>query len=91
MKVIYRAEALADLESQISYIAANSPRVAARVANSIRHSVSRLEFFPYSGRMGAAGGTYELVVPRLPYIVVYRVTDAVEIVSVFHAAQDRHG
>jgi toxin ParE1/3/4 len=47
--------------------------------------------FPYSGRQGSVEGTYELVVSRLPYIAVYRVTDSVEIVAVFHAAQDRDG
>jgi toxin ParE1/3/4 len=45
--------------------------------------------FPYSGRRGSVEETYELVVPRLPYIVVYRVTERVEIVAIFHAAQQR--
>jgi toxin ParE1/3/4 len=34
-------------------------------------------------------GRRELVLPPLPYIVVYRVTaDVVEILRVFHGAQD---
>ncbi len=45
--------------------------------------------FPLSGRRGSVEGTYELVVPRLPYIAVYRITAFVEIVAIFHAAQDR--
>jgi toxin ParE1/3/4 len=47
-----------------------------------------LELFPYSGRQGIIPGTYELVVPKLPYIVVYRVAEHVEIVSIFHTSTD---
>lgn len=48
--------------------------------------------FPYSGRRnGSVEETYELIVPRLSYIVVYRVTERVEIVAIFHAAQQRDG
>ncbi len=89
MKIIYRVEALADLNDQLSYIAADSPTIAAQVAARIENSLSRLELFPHSGRAGAVPGTYELVVPRLPFIVVYRVTGFVEIIAVFHAAQKR--
>jgi toxin ParE1/3/4 len=37
-------------------------------------------------------GTYEWVVPRLPYILVYEVDQAEEqvlVTAVFHGAQDR--
>jgi toxin ParE1/3/4 len=34
-------------------------------------------------------GTRELVVPKLPFIAVYRVKEElVEVIAVFHAAQD---
>ena len=50
----------------------------------------RLADFQLSGRRGAVDGTRELVVSRLPFIAVYRVMEAyVEIVAVFHAAQDK--
>lgn len=39
------------------------------------------------GRIGRARGTRELVFPDLPYIVVYRVTDSVEILALVHAAR----
>jgi len=46
--------------------------------------------FPNRGRQGRVEGTRELVLAPLPFIVVYRVkTDAVEIVRVYHGAQDR--
>ena len=89
MKVVYRLEALADLNNHLSYIASDDPSAASRAASRIRLAISRLEMFPYSGRPGVVPDTYELVVPRLPYIAVYRITEYVEIVAVFHAAQDR--
>jgi toxin ParE1/3/4 len=45
---------------------------------------------PNRGRAGRAEGTRELVLPRLPYIVVYRVTESdVEILHIYHGAQHR--
>jgi len=46
------------------------------------------------GHVGRVPGTFEWVVPRLPYIVVYEVDQAegqVIVTAVFHGAQDREG
>jgi plasmid stabilization system protein ParE len=46
------------------------------------------------GHAGRVPGTFEWVVPRLPYIVVYEVDQAegqVIVTAVFHGAQDREG
>ncbi len=88
MKVVYRLEALQDLKQHRDYITEFNPGAANRVAETIRRSISRLEIFPMSGRAGAVAGTYELVVPGLPYIAVYRVNDVVEIVAIFHTSTD---
>ncbi|WP_246526867.1 type II toxin-antitoxin system RelE/ParE family toxin [Plastoroseomonas hellenica] len=40
------------------------------------------------GRRGRAKGTREFVLPDTPYIIVYRVTDRVEILAVVHAARE---
>lgn len=88
MKVAYRLEALQDLDRHRAYILDRNPNAARRIADTLRHSISRLELFPYSGRQGIIPGTYELVVPKLPYIVVYRVAEYVEIISIFHTSTD---
>jgi plasmid stabilization system protein ParE len=67
MKVTYRLEALQDLDRHRAYILDRNPNAAQRIANTLRHSISRLELFPYSGRQGIILGTYELVVPKLPF------------------------
>jgi toxin ParE1/3/4 len=44
------------------------------------------------GRDGVLSGTRELIVPGLPYIIVYRVApEEVVVVGVYHGAQLRPG
>ena len=88
MKIAYRLEALQDIDHHRAYILERNPNAALRVADAIQYAISRLEIFPYSGRQGIVPGTYELVVPKLPFIVVYRVAERVEIVSIFHTSTD---
>ncbi len=47
--------------------------------------------FPRRGRPGRVGGTRELVIVGTPFIVVYRIRDAVEIVGFLHARQQWPG
>jgi len=52
--------------------------------------IEQLHAFPRRGRVGREEGTRELVLSLLPHIVVYRVREsAVEILQIWHAAQDR--
>ncbi|MET0631536.1 MAG: type II toxin-antitoxin system RelE/ParE family toxin [Xanthobacteraceae bacterium] len=47
---------------------------------------------PLLGREGALPGTREMVVPGLPYVIVYRIEDgAVAVLGVYHGAQQRPG
>jgi plasmid stabilization system protein ParE len=44
------------------------------------------------GHVGRVPGTFEWVVPELPYILVYTINtidDEVTVAAVFHGAQDR--
>jgi toxin ParE1/3/4 len=90
MIIRYSRAAQADIQSIFDFISRENPIAAQRVVGSIEASVLRLSAFPLSGRSGGVAGTRELVVPRLPYIAVYQVTkDAVEVIAVFHAAQNK--
>ena len=52
--------------------------------------IDQLATFPHRGQAGRAAGTRELVLAPLPYIAVYRVSEStVEILSIWHGAQDR--
>lgn len=90
MQIRWSPDAAADLENIVDYIRRDNPAVAQRVGQTIYDRLSILGAFPHGGRVGRMGGTRELALPPLPFIVVYRVlehADAVEIVNVIHGAQ----
>jgi toxin ParE1/3/4 len=90
MKIQWHLSALADLANIRDYIAEANSEAARSVETRIRRAIDRLEQFPDSGRPGIVSGTRELVVSGLPYIVVYsRDEEAVTVIAVLHAAQDR--
>ena len=90
MPVLWRTRALADIARITAYIATDNPVAAARVARELLLAGDSLAIFPRRGRPGRLEGIREL--PAIgPYIFVYRVSDpdAVTILRVWHAAQDR--
>ena len=88
MEIRWLDDALADVTEIYRYVAADDPRAAARVVERIQNAVGLLAEIPRRGRPGRWPGTRELVVPRTPYIVPYRVAgDHIEILRVFHGAR----
>ena len=88
MKIVWTEPAARALESIQDYIAKDNRRAAWEVAQKIRQSVTRLNDHPKLGREGRVRGTYELVIPALPYIVPYRLKgNEIQILTVFHAAR----
>jgi addiction module RelE/StbE family toxin len=76
------------LEDIREYIAADNPTAASRVIEQIRTAVMRLATSPGLGRAGRVPDTRELVIPRTPYIVPYRVKGGVvQIITILHSAQ----
>lgn len=80
--------ALLHLDSIAGYVRELDPKAADRVTKRIRDRIRQLADHPQMGRPGREPGTRELFVGRYRYKVVYRVTTAVEILAVFHTAQD---
>jgi toxin ParE1/3/4 len=92
MRVIIREAAYDDLDRIHAWIAKDRPRSADAVIDRILESAEGLGHFPYMGHAGSEPGTYEWVIPRLPYIVVYRIQEDEGLIfvdAVFHGAQDR--
>jgi addiction module RelE/StbE family toxin len=90
MKLRWLNNGVRSMRAVHSYIAFDSPAAARRTAIRIEQAVDRLKTQPLSGREGVVPGTRELVIPGLPYLVVYRVIETeVQILRVFHAKQDR--
>jgi toxin ParE1/3/4 len=66
------------------------PSFAQSTILEIYQTALTLRSIPYRGRAGREEGTRELVLPRLPYILVYRVKEKdVEILHIYHGAQHR--
>ena len=81
--------ALTDLDHIETYIAAdNSPLVAIDVVLRIIDTVDVvLPEHPKAGRIGRVENTRELVIDGTPFLVIYRITQAVELLRVLHGAQ----
>ncbi|MGH8030885.1 MAG: type II toxin-antitoxin system RelE/ParE family toxin [Luteimonas sp.] len=66
-----------------------NPIAARMLARRIVDAARRLRSHPQIGRPGMRAETREWVVARTPYVLVYRTTSqAVEILHVWHGAQD---
>jgi toxin ParE1/3/4 len=88
MEIRWSPEAAADFTAMIQYIRQDNSPAALRVARAIYHAVAQLKVYPNRGRPGRVDGTRELPLPRLPFVVVYRVGEnAVEIARLLHGAQ----
>ena len=89
MKIVWSAEALFDLSDLRAYIAENDPAAARRVALAILNAVEihLIEHSAY-GRPGRVPGTREMVVPKTPVTVPYRIRgNRLEILRVYHQAR----
>ena len=85
----WTAAAAADLECIAYYLIEHTPENATNLVRRIYEAPSVLRTFPNRGRPGRKAGTRELVVPSLPYIVVYQLAgDVVHVVRILHGAQD---
>ena len=86
----WRAGALADLRSfhdWLETIAGANPKATIARIRAAAESMQRLGDI---GRPGLEQGLRELSVRNAPYVIVYRaVGDAIDILAVYHMAQER--
>jgi len=88
MNVRWAPRAADDLERIVRYIQQDDPEAAYRVAQVIYERAEGLRILPKRGRPGRVEGTRELILPSLPFIIVYRMLpEAVEIVRIIHGVQ----
>lgn len=89
MQVRWTLPALADLDSIQDYVAERNAAAAYGLVNAILdRTEALLPANPELGRAGRITGTRELVLPGTPYVVAYRITEAVEILAVMHGASE---
>ncbi len=89
MTLIWSPEAIADLVALRAYIEQDDPVAAQRVSLHIIHNVETLlPNSPEMGRPGRVPGTRELVIPRTPFVVPYRlVGNTIQLLRVYHSAR----
>jgi toxin ParE1/3/4 len=89
MTLIWSPEAIADLVALRAYIEQDDPAAAQRVSLHIIQNVETLlATSPEIGRPGRVPGTRELVIPRTPFIVPYRLVDkTIQVLRVYHGAR----
>ena len=94
MKVRVTNDAKADLRQIKTFITERNAIAAEGVINRIRKMLTLLAVLPRLGHPGLVYGTFEKGVPRVPYLVVYRIDNAradreLVVLRVYHGAQPR--
>jgi toxin ParE1/3/4 len=69
-RVLWSEGALDEFDGILAYVARDNPAAADKIADRIERRVEALAAVP-TGRRGRVAGTYEQVVPGLPYIIAY--------------------
>ena len=85
----YTPHARGQLERIAEYIAKRDPVASARVGAQIHRTALFLTEFPLLGFKSELNGMHEIVVPRIPYVILYRTKkESVEIIGIYHTAQE---
>lgn len=90
MRIRWTTPAAADLESIKKYLDIHYPHLSHSTIRTLYDGVRSLKSMPGRGRVGLKEGTREILFHPLPYILVYRLKDdVIEILRIYHGAQDR--
>jgi toxin ParE1/3/4 len=91
-RVVWSRDALSEFTGIVAYIARDNPAAASKMADQIEESVSSLAM--PTGRRGRMSGTYEKVLPGLPYIIAYALEptpggeEVLAVLRIIHGARD---
>jgi addiction module RelE/StbE family toxin len=89
VRIQWSSAAVADSKAIAEWIEQDRGiETANRIVRTIYDAVQSLRTMPYRGRYGRLDNTRELVVPRLPYLVVYEIfEERLVVLNVLHGAQ----
>jgi len=89
MTPVWSPEAISDLAALRAYIEQDDPAAAQRVAlHIVRNIETLLPNNPEMGRPGRVPGTRELVIPKTPFVVPYRLRGkTIQILRMFHGVR----
>lgn len=90
LRIKWRRRALADLRRIDEWLSSIEGAHPSKVRERIGAAVASLERLGDIGRPSKVEGWRELSVRKAPYVIAYRVKGgSIEIVAVYHTAQDR--
>ena len=91
MQLRWTLAAAADLAHIHDYLKTKHPKYRQPTMRKLYRDISSLKQWPHRGRPGRESGTRELLFPPLPYVAVYRIEErSIEVLRIYHTAQDRH-
>lgn len=96
MKIVITPNAQAQIDNQLAYsVARYGTRTAEKTAARIEHSFNEvIGIYPRTGTFLEKLGLYETMIPRTPFVVIYRLEEQIGVVRIlgfFHHAQERSG
>lgn len=86
-RIRWTSRALRRLDEIGVHIEKDNPAAAARVISRIVSAVDMLVEQPAMGRVGRIRGTREAVLSDISYIIAYRVSGDIEILTIIHTSQ----
>ncbi len=88
MKLRYTKQALRDLDSLYQYVARDDPGAALGALERMTAMIDHLPEHPALGLRGRMPEVLELVVPNLPFIVVYELSKkTIDILAILHRSR----
>ncbi|MEQ1714361.1 MAG: type II toxin-antitoxin system RelE/ParE family toxin [Hyphomicrobium sp.] len=96
MKLVITPRAQAQIDHQFAYgIERHGLKTAQRTFTRVETFLRDVVLtYPRTGAALPLANLYESIIPRTPFVVIYRVDDSIEtvhIVGFFHHAQEREG
>lgn len=89
MRLVWSMRFRGALHREYEYLLQENPDAARRTIQRIVATSRRLSQFPRSGRAWRLAGAWELVIPGLPYIVVYDIEpERVVLQMLFHTSRE---
>jgi plasmid stabilization system protein ParE len=89
MRTRWLPSALQDLEGIHEYLSSNHPSYAISTVREIYEAIRSLNKMPYRGRPSSQHGIRVMPLPKLPYLVYYRINDrTIELLYIRHGARE---
>lgn len=89
MRIAWTAEAAAELDAILSYIADQDRSAAALVVERVLQAQARIRQFPKAARYDAETDTYDQFIPKTRIVPTYAIRDdAIWMITTWHTSRD---